>query len=156
MKSKSRLLIRILAVAALLGIAAWMFVIGRGHTIYFDNKDLTSGGETYKAFYKVEVLVNGETVAKLSSGDRGMVKTVGQDFKMELHITPKKKGKKVGSKVSLPVPYNMDGIILNIPALLNGAEESVYMEEFIPAVVEEDEDADVVVTDEFEMPMGDE
>ncbi len=153
MKSKSRLLIRILAVAVLIGIAVWMFVIGRGHTIYFDNKELTADGQTYSPFYKVEVFVDGQNVAKLSSGDRGMVKTVGQKFNMELHITPKKKGKKVGSKVSLPIPYNMDGVILNLPALLNGAEESVYLEEFIPVQVEEDSEADVVVTDEFEMPM---
>ena len=49
----------------------------------------------------------------------------------------------------------MDGIVLNLPALLSGASEDVYLEEFIPAPVVED-DEEVVVTDEFEMPMGDE
>ena len=156
MKAKRRILIRLLFIVLLLAIAAVMFVIGRGHKIYFDNKDLTAGSESYKAFYKVEVFVNDVSVAKLNSGDRGMVSTMGQDFRMVLHITPKKDSKKVGSAVTLKIPYNMDGIILNLPALLSGAEESVYMEEFIPTPVEEDEDADVVVTDEFEMPMGDE
>ena len=156
MKTKRRILIRILALAVVAAVAAVMFVIGRGHTVYFDNKTLEDNGSTYEAFYKVEVFVGDESVAKLNSGDRGMVKTVGQKFNMELHITPKKKGKKVGSKVSLPIPYNMDGVILNIPALLNGASEEVYMDEFIPAPVTEDDDEDVVVTDEFEMPMGDE
>ena len=153
MKSKRRLLIRILAVAVVLGIAAWMFVIGRGHTIYFDNKEISADGEVYSPFYKVEVFVNDQSVAKLKEGDRGMVTTMGQKFKMVLHITPKKDAKKVGSAVSLEIPYNMDGIILNLPALLSGAEESVYMSEFIPAPVEEESEADVVVTDEFEMPM---
>ena len=154
MKSKRRLLIRILAVAVVLGIAAWMFVIGRGHTIYFDNKELSANGEVYSPFYKVEVFVNDQSVAKLREGDRGMVTTMGQKFKMVLHITPKKDAKKVGSAVTLEIPYNMDGIVLNLPALLSGAEESVYMSEFIPAPVEEESEADVVVTDEFEMPMG--
>ena len=50
----------------------------------------------------------------------------------------------------------MDGIILNLPALLNGAAEDVYMDEFIPAVVEETGDEEEVPAgDEFEMPMGD-
>ena len=154
MKSKRRLLIRILAVAVVLGIAAWMFVIGRGHTIYFDNKELSANGEVYSPFYKVEVFVNDQPVAKLREGDRGMVTTMGQKFKMVLHITPKKDAKKVGSAVALEIPYNMDGIVLNLPALLSGAEESVYQSEFIPAPVEEESEADVVVTDEFEMPMG--
>ena len=153
MKKKRTLLIRILAVAVLIGIAAAMFVIGRGHTVYFDNKDLTAAdGTEYKSFYQIELFVNDKSVAKLKSGERGMVTTMGQDFKVVLHITPKKDGKKVGSAVAFKLPYNMDGIIYNLPALLNGAPEEVYQSEFIPAPVVEDEDEEVVVTDEFAMP----
>jgi hypothetical protein len=99
----------------------------------------------------VEVFVGDESVAKLKAGDRGMVTTMGQKFRMVLHITPKEGEKKYGSAVSLKVPYNMDGIILNIPAILGGASEDVYMSEFIPAPVTETEE-EVVVTDEFELP----
>ena len=152
-----KIVFRILALAILIGIAAVMFVIGRGHTIYFDNKTLEAGGEVYKPYYKIDVLVNGEKVAKLGEEDRGLVSTMGQKFSMELHITPKKDSKKVGSAVKLELPYDMDGIILNLPALLNGAGEDVYMDEFIPAAVEENpEDEEVPSGDEFEMPMGDE
>ena len=148
-----KIIFRILALAILIGIAAAMFVIGRGHTIYFDNKTLEAeDGTVYKPYYKIDVLVNGEKVAKLGEEDRGMVSTMGQKFSMELHITPKKDSKKVGSAVKLELPYDMDGIILNLPALLNGAAEEDYMEEFIPAPEVEDEDADSVVTDEFVMP----
>lgn len=90
-------------------------------------------------------------MAKLSAGDRGMVTTMGQDFSMVLHITPTEGGKKVGSAVKLKLPYDMDGIILNLPALLSGAAEEVYQDEFIPAVVEE-ESEEAVVTDEFAIP----
>ena len=145
-------IIRIAAFALVIGVAVAMAVIGRGHTVYFDNKKLEIDGQVYEPFYKVEVFVKDKSVAKLGSGDRGMVPVMGQDFKMVLHITPKKDSKKVGSAVAMKIPYNMDGIILNLPALLNGAEESVYMEEFIPAPVEEDTTEDVVVTDEFAMP----
>ena len=145
-----RIVIRLLAVAVVLGIAGWMFVIGRGHTVYFDNKDLTDGGKEYKAPYQIEVFVNNVSCGKLKSGDRGMVQTMGQKFRMVLHITPEKDAKKTGSAVSLTLPYNMDGIVLNLPALLGGAEEEVYMDEFIPAPVTEEEDEEVV-TDEFAM-----
>lgn len=153
MKSKRKLLVRLLALAILIGVAVTMFIIGRGHTVYFDNKKLEAeDGTVYKPFYRVEVYIGDERVAKLGEGDRGMVTVMGQDLKITLHITPKKDAKKVGSAVTFKLPYGMDGIVYNLPALLQGAEESVYMEEFIPTPVEEDEDADVVVTDEFAMP----
>ena len=156
MKSKKTLLIRIIAVAVLIAVAVTMFIIGRGHTVYFDNKDLTADGSEYKSYYQIEVFVDDVSVAKLKSGERGMVSTMGQNFEMVLHITPEKDGKKVGSAVSLKLPDNMDGIILNLPALLSGASEDVYMDEFIPTPTVEDETEDVVISDEFEMPMGDE
>ena len=147
-----RIVIRLLAVAVVLGIAGWMFVIGRGHTVYFDNKTLEADGQVYEAPYQIQVFVDDESVCKLKEGDRGMVPTMGQNFSMVLHITREKDGKKTGSAVSLKLPYSMDGIIINLPALLGGADESAYMEEFIPAAVEEDPNEEVIVTDEFELP----
>ena len=78
---------------------------------------------------------------------------MGQDFRMVLHITPEKDAKKVGSAVSLTLPYNMDGIVLNLPALLGGAPEEVYLQEFIPAAPAASDEEEEVVIDEFEMPM---
>ena len=47
MKSKRTLVIRIAAVAVLIALGFWMSVIGRGHTVYLDNKKLEYGGQTY-------------------------------------------------------------------------------------------------------------
>ena len=69
---------------------------------------------------------------------------------MILHITPEKDAKKVGSAVSLKIPYQLDGIILNLPALLGGAPEEVYMEEFIPAAPAQEDDEEVII-DELDM-----
>ena len=76
---------------------------------------------------------------------------MGQNFSMEVKLTRQKDGKRQGGTIGLKLPYNIDGIIYNLPAMLAGAEEDVYMDEFIPAVVEE-ETEDVVVTDEFVLP----
>ena len=59
------LFFRLGAIAILLAIAAVMMVIGRGHTVYFDNKKLEANGETYDTPYKVCVYVGDERVAKL-------------------------------------------------------------------------------------------
>ena len=54
-----RLIIRIAAVLVLVVIGVIMSIIGRGHTIYLDNKTLEYDGQTYKAPYKVTVYVDG-------------------------------------------------------------------------------------------------
>ena len=93
MKNKRKIIFRIIALALVIAVAACMFVIGRGHTVYFDNKELTGpDGTVYEPWYQIEVLVNGERVARLAEGDRGMVSTMGQDFKFEVKLTKQKGG----------------------------------------------------------------
>ena len=65
--NKRRFAFRAAAILILVGIAAWMMVIGRGHTVYIDNKTLEYEGQTYKAFHRATVYVNGEKVSKLAA-----------------------------------------------------------------------------------------
>ena len=65
MKNRRAIIFRVGAILLLLIIAASMMVIGRGHTVYMDNKTIEYDGQTYKSFYKVDVYVDGERVAKL-------------------------------------------------------------------------------------------
>ena len=154
MRSKRKLLIRIAVVLAVIGLGIWMSIIGRGHTVYFDNKKLTGpDGTIYEPRYQIQVFVDDESAGKLKAKDRGMASVMGQDFSMVLHITPEKDAKKFGAAVSLKLPYSMDGIIINLPALLDGAPEEVYMSEFIQEVVEE-EIEDETMVDEFGLPIG--
>ena len=149
MKAK-RWIYRIAALVILLGIAATMVVIGRGHTVYFDNKKMDYNGTTLEPPRKVEVYVNGERVAKLSPKDRGMATNIGQNFEMTLEITQNKGDEPVTRNVSLKLPFNMDGIIVNLPGLLADIPYEDYISEFVQtAPVEEAEEE--IVTDEFAM-----
>lgn len=143
------LLFRCGSILVLLLIAGLMFIIGRGHTVYFDNKKMDYNGQTLETPYRIDVYVNDERVGKLSSGDRGMASWMGQNFKMKLEITMEKGGKKQVANVAMKLPYNMDGIVLNLPAMLAGLPEEAYLTEFIPAPVVETEEDTEVVTDEF-------
>ena len=151
MKSKKSLFFKIGAVVLLLAIAALMMVIGRGHTVYFDSKALDYDGQTYETPYKIVVIHKGEQVAKLYDGERGMTTCIGQNFSMTLEITQEKGGEEVTNTYSLKLPYNMDGIIINLPAYLAGLPEEAYLSEFIASVPEAPED-EVPVTDEFAIP----
>ena len=139
--NKKKWIARIGTVAVLLIIAAVMLVIGRGHTVYFDNKTIEVNGQTYEAFHKVEVFVKGEKVAKLGKRDRGMAETMGQKFEMTLEVTEEKGKDPDTYGVTLNLPYNMDGILINIPAMLNGLTEADFLSELEIALPEETEES---------------
>ena len=66
MRAKRTILFRIGAILLLLVIAGIMMVIGRGHTVYIDNKSIDYNGQTYTTPYKVVVYVDGEQVVLLN------------------------------------------------------------------------------------------
>ena len=68
--SNRRLIFQLAAVVVLIAIAYAMTIVGRGHTVYLDNKKLEYNGKTYDTPYKVVVLVDGEQVAKLYDRER--------------------------------------------------------------------------------------
>ena len=149
---KRSLIAKICTVVVILGIAACMFVIGRGHTVYFDAKTIEYNGETLEPGYRTAVFVNGERVARLSAGDRGMATWIGQNFKCTVEVTPEKGAEAVPHEISVKLPYNMDGIVLNLPALLAGLPEDVYLSEFVSLAVESSSAAEEeIVTDEFSL-----
>ena len=63
--NKKTLILRLAAVMVLLLIAAAMFIIGRGHTVYFDNKTPENVSGNVEVPYSIEVVVNGKKAAKL-------------------------------------------------------------------------------------------
>lgn len=152
MKNKRQFLFRLGAIVLLLAIAAVMMVVGRGHSIYLDNKALEYEGVTYEAPYKVVVFVGGEQVAKLYDNERGAAVNIGQNFEMTLEITQEKGGEEVTTTHQLKLPYDMDGVVINLPGYLADLPQEAYISEFVPAVEEYDESAEEIPSgDEFEM-----
>lgn len=155
-----KLLIRLAVLAVLVAVGLSMTVIGRGHTIYLDNKTIEDyGGQEYKSLNHVNVTVKGEQAAKLDARERGMATWIGQNFKMTLEVTREKGGETEIREISLKLPYDMDGIIINLPAVLAGLPEDAWLTEFIPTPTVEDEDEEPVLGDEFslgeDMGLGD-
>lgn len=147
-----RLLFRLGTVLILIAICVVMMIIGRGHTVYFDNKKIEVDGTTYDPPYKVTIYVKGEQVAKLNAKERGMATTIGQNFSMDLKIMEVKGGDEVTETYSIKLPYNLDGIVVNLPAYLAGLPEEVWMSEFVPVATSSDaEEEEVPGGDEFEM-----
>lgn len=78
-----------------------------------------------------------------------MATCMGQSFHMTLEITEKKGDEPRVEEIDLKLPYNMDGIIVNLPALLAGLPEEAWMTEFIPAPEPEDSSEEPNIGDGF-------
>ncbi len=140
---------RLGTVLVLIAIAACMMVIGRGHTVYFDNKKLEYEGQEYDTYRRINVFVNGEQVAKLSAKDRGMATFTGQSFSFDLEVTKAKGDDPVTTTYHIKVPYGWDGTVLNLPGMLAGLPEAAYTSEFVPVETEPTAEDEEIVTEDF-------
>ena len=153
--NKRRLAFILGTVLVLLAIAACMMVIGRGHTVYFDNKNLEVDGQKYEAVRRINVNVNGEQVAKLSKKERGMATCMGQKFKFDIEVIREKGGESEFYSFDLKLPYGMDGVVVNLPGMIGGLPQEACMEEFIPAPTVEEEEETPAEGEEFDDGLDD-
>ena len=130
-------------------LAVLMLRIGRGHTIYFDNRALEYQGATTAAPYKITVIVNGEQISKLYEKERCSVTNIGDKLELTVEVMQQKGGSETTSVYSLKVPHDLDGVIINLPGYMAGLPEEAYLEEFIPAPSTEKDDEAPPTTDDI-------
>ncbi len=154
MKNKTRSwIIRAAFLLVLVLIAVVMLRIGRGHTVYFDNRALDYQGTTTAAPYKITVTVNGEQISKLCEKERCSVTNIGDKLELTLEVMQQKGGSETTTTYTLKLPHNLDGVIINLPGYIAGLPEEAYLEEFIPAPSTDLDDEEAPVTDD--MGLGD-
>ena len=152
--NKRRLAFRLGAIALLIAIAACMMVVGRGHTVYVDNKSIDFDGETYAPYYRATVYVNGERLSKLQPKERTSATNIGQSFSMTLELIKEKGGETETVDIALKLPYNMDGIIVNIPGYMAGLPEEAWRTEFVSTPTEAEMQDEEIPTDEEDVLAG--
>ena len=154
MKNKTRSwIIRAAFLLVLVLIDVVMLRIGRGHTVYFDNRALDYQGTTTAAPYKITVTVNGEQISKLYEKERCSVTNIGDKLELTLEVMQQKGGSETTTTYTLKLPHNLDGVIINLPGYIAGLPEEAYLEEFIPAPSTDLDDEEAPVTDD--MGLGD-
>ena len=155
MKNKTRSwIIRAAFLLVLVLIAVVMLRIGRGHTVYFDNRALDYQGTTTAAPYKITVTVNGEQISKLYEKERCSVTNIGDKLELTVEVMQQKGGSETTETYQMTLPHNIDGIIINLPAYMAGLPEEAYLEEFIPAPPTEEDDEEAPNTED-DMGLGD-
>ena len=144
-----KLLFRLGTLLVLILIAACMMVIGRGHTMYFDNKAMEYEGQQIDTVRRINVFVDGEQIPKLSAKDRGMATFTGQSLRFNIEYTREKGDDPELYEYTVKVPYGEDGIVLNLNGMVAGLPEAAYTSVFVPVATEVSEEDEEIVTDEF-------
>ena len=152
--TKRSWIIRIAFVLVLVLVAVLMLRIGRGHTVYFDNRALDKDGQSMAAPYKITVYVNGEQISKLYDKERCMVTNIGDRLELTVEVMQQKGGSETTETYKLTLPHSIDSVIINLPAYMAGLPEEAYLEEFIPAPSADLDDEEVPNTED-DMGLGD-
>lgn len=152
--TKRSWIIRIAFVLVLVLVAVLMLRIGRGHTVYFDNRALDKDGQSVATPYKITVYVNGEQISKLYDKERCMVTNIGDRLELTVEVMQQKGGSETTETYKLTLPHSIDSVIINLPAYMAGLPEEAYLEEFIPAPSADLDDEEVPNTED-DMGLGD-
>lgn len=148
-----RFWIRIDAIVVVLLVAVLMFWIGKQHTILLDNKTLEVDGQTYKAFSIVEVQVDKGERLELAARDRDMAVVTNQSHRITVWYTDDYY-EEIEKTWKFSVPLGEDMMLISIPALVGGADESVWLTHYEPPVAAVAPVAEPVVTSEDAVLLG--
>ena len=107
--TKRSWLIRIAFVLVLVLVAVLMLRIGRGHTVYFDNRAVDKGGQSVEAPYKITVYVNGEQISKLYEKERCLTTVIGDKLELTVEVMQQKGGSETTETYQMTLPHNIDG-----------------------------------------------
>ncbi len=141
---------RLGGILLLIIIAVIMIFIGRKHIIYVDNKTLEYDGGSVNALYKIEVSCGKNDTKKLYQRERGELTILGQSATLNLTVTRTKGGQEEEISYRLHVPFKKDAVVINIPALLAGLDEDVWMTDFVSlATSTTAAEEEVVLSDDF-------
>lgn len=140
-----RLVIRIVLLALLLALCAFLFYIGKEHDVMLDNKTVTISGQEYKEIPYMTVIVDGdeEREMEFSAGDRDALKLQGPKHSMVIKVIDEQ-----SEKVLKTIEYKMNlgtisSIMLSLPAIVDGAKDVA-----LPIVTYEEQEAAEEQTEE--------
>lgn len=147
---KRALFFRVGVVVLLIIIAGIMMIIGRAHTVYFDNKVLEYQGKENPALYLITVDVKGNELQEIYKRERCEVSIMGQNVKAVLQVTDRKGQMEPRTEIiTFRIPYGMDAVVINVPAYLAGLPQDAWMQEFVSLVTSDNAPEEKLVLDEF-------
>jgi len=140
-----RLLIRLALVVVYAGLVMLTFVLGKGHSLIIDNKDLADGTLT-AAMDGNMVSIDGREASEVYPGDRIMETVKGQTHTVA--IEDMSGGNRIERTITLPLGEDM--LLVSIPKLIAGVAPAV--EVFVPVNVAPPSESESESKNEFTSP----
>lgn len=126
---------RTCVVVGLIALSAYLFYIGKGHTLLIDTNAITIDGAELRSFASATVSVDGKELdSPLGRAERDMVTVNGPKHRIVIvnDADPAEKIEK-----TFTIPTFMDMAIVSIPAMIGDAPLEHWVTLFTPAPVED-------------------
>ena len=107
-----------LMIVALLSV--WLFIIGKGHNVYFDTRAVTVDGVEYGAPDTTAVSIDGGEVEEMGRAERAIRSVVGARHKV---LAESLAGDDARAERVVKLPLDQTDVIISIPALLAGLSD---------------------------------
>lgn len=126
--TKRSAIARAIALAAVFGLSAWMFVIGKGHAVYIDTNAIILDGAERAAPDTSIVTIDSLKEEEMGRAERSMVTVAGPRHKVK--VESMSGDGKVWER-AFSIPTSMDSVVLSIPAVIAGAPDSAVVTRFV-------------------------
>jgi len=117
---------------ALLVLSAWLFYIGKAHTLLIDTNAVTVDGREFKSAEAITVSVDGKTPEDMGRAERILVSVSGQEHTIAIEVVSGSSGERKIEK-RFTVPTFMDAAIISIAAILGDAAREHWVTQFAEA-----------------------
>lgn len=134
MTSRS-LLQRICVMLGLIALSAYLFYIGKGHTLLLDTNAITIDGRELRSYDSAAVSVNGvELDSSMGRAERSLLIVRGPKHKI---VIVNDFDTSERTERAFTIPTFMDMAVVSIPAILGDAPAEHWIAPFVPAPVED-------------------
>jgi len=122
------------ALLGLVALSAFLFYIGKGHTLMLDTNAVTIDGREYKSMETISVSVDGHEPESMGRAERTLVQVGGPRHTITIEVVSGG-DQKVQQHISIPT--FMDTALVSLPAILGGAPRSAWVGKFTAPPVEQ-------------------
>jgi hypothetical protein len=121
-------------ILALVGLSAFLFYIGKGHTLILDTNAVTIDGKEFKSADAISVSIDGKEPEPMGRAERIMATVGGPKHRILIQVDSGD-GRRVEKEFRISTW--MDTALVSIPAILGDAPAEYWITRFVPPPMEE-------------------
>lgn len=123
--------VRLAVIVVIILLAVFLYHYGMQHTVYVDNRTIEIDGQSYRALDWAMVSVDNGESQEYSPRTRREETVMRQ--KHTIHVVYEDDDfNEIEFDAEFTLPVNKKQIVLSLPALLAGLDQSQYLTEFVP------------------------